>query len=292
MLDLELFGKNLSIETDEAGLQCLYWADDLVSKIDLSGVTFSEIVHRFSLHQQAQRQGQGEGEGEGEGEGTGPESEQSIDISLNLQIKDQTVAYQLWVGQRQQASGEFQSEFGHLAQPEAKKSFIGLLALTFKLFKSAKVIKAVLAGASVAGYAWLFSIEFALVIVACLVVHEYGHVKAMQYFGIKTKGIYLIPFVGGLAVADDKINTRWQDVVISIMGPCFGLLMSLACLMIYAVTDSELFAGAAVLSALLNLFNLLPILPLDGGHVLKSISFSMRSWIGCLLYTSPSPRDS
>lgn len=50
--------------------------------------------------------------------------------------------------------------------------------------------------------------------------------------------------------------------------------------MLYGITDLELFAGAAVLSALLNLFNLLPILPLDGGHVLKSISFSMRSWIG------------
>jgi Zn-dependent protease len=272
-LELELFGKNLSIETDETGLQSLYWADKIVSKIDLSGITVSEIVHRFSLQQLELGQGQGQGQGQ--------ESEQNIDISLNLQIKDQTVAYQLWVDQRQQASGEFQSdEFADLVKPEAKRSFVGLLALTFKLFKSVKVIKVVLAGTSVAGYAWLFSIEFALVIVACLVVHEYGHVKAMQYFGIKTKGIYLIPFVGGLAVADDKINTRWQDVVISIMGPCFGLLMSLACLMIYAVTDSELFAGAAVLSALLNLFNLLPILPLDGGHVLKSISFSMRSWIG------------
>jgi len=102
----------------------------------------------------------------------------------------------------------------------------------------------------------------------------------MQYFGIKTKGIYLIPFVGGLAVSDDKINTRWQDVVISIMGPCFGLFMSLGCWLLYAITDLELFAGAAVLSSLLNLFNLLPILPLDGGHVLKSISFSMRSWVG------------
>jgi hypothetical protein len=95
-LDLELFGKNLSIETDEAGLQSLYWADKMVSEIDLSGITVSELVHRFSLQQLEPERGQGQS--------AGPESEQHIDISLNFQIKDQTVAYQLWVDQRQQAS--------------------------------------------------------------------------------------------------------------------------------------------------------------------------------------------
>lgn len=167
-------------------------------------------------------------------------------------------------------------------QIEKKRGLLGLAALGFKLFKSAKVVKAALAGASVAGYAWLFSIEFALMLIACLVVHEYGHVRAMKYFGIKTKGIYLIPFVGGLAVSDEKITTRWQDVVISLMGPAFGLITSVLGVVLYYATEMEIFAGVAVLSALLNLFNLLPILPLDGGHVLKSISFSMRSWVGLL----------
>lgn len=259
MLELELFDQTLTLKTEDEHAQCLYWGDDLVSRVDLSGVTVSEIVHRFQLSK----------------------GEQTLAISLNLQAQDSTVNYQLWVNDRQQALGEFPlHDRKHLAKSQDKKSWMGLAALAFKLFKSAKMIKVVLAGASVAGYAWLFSFEFALVLITCLVAHEYGHIKAMQYFGIKTKGIYLIPFVGGLAVADDKINTRWQDVVISIMGPVFGLIMALLCLVLYGLTGLELFAGAAVLSALLNLFNLLPILPLDGGHVLKSISFSMRSWVG------------
>ncbi|MGS0537250.1 metalloprotease [Pseudoalteromonas sp. SaAl2] len=173
-----------------------------------------------------------------------------------------------------------------IEKTKPKQGLLGIFALGFKLFKSAKVVKVALAGASVAGYAWLFTFEFALMLIACLVIHEYGHVRAMQYFGIKTKGIYLIPFVGGLAVSDDKITTRWQDVVISLMGPAFGLITSVLGVVLYYVTEMEVFAGVAVLSALLNLFNLLPILPLDGGHVLKSISFSMRSWVGlsvCLL---------
>lgn len=185
-------------------------------------------------------------------------------------------------------NGIFMRQLALPAVPEQapKRGLLGLFALGFKVFKSAKVVKAALAGASVAGYAWLFTFEFALMLIACLVVHEYGHVRAMKYFGIKTKGIYLIPFVGGLAVSDDKITTRWQDVVISLMGPAFGLITSVLGVVLYYATEMDIFAGVAVLSALLNLFNLLPILPLDGGHVLKSISFSMRSWIGlsvCLL---------
>jgi len=128
----------------------------------------------------------------------------------------------------------------------------------------------------------LFSIEFAIALILCLVFHEYGHIKAMKYFGLKTKGIYLIPFVGGLALSDDKINTRWQDVVISIMGPFFGLILSLTCLVAYWLTDLEVLAGIAVFNALLNLFNLLPILPLDGGHILKSIAFSINSKVGLI----------
>jgi len=264
LLSLMLMGKPLCLTTDINSVQNLYWGEQLVSRAELAGKRINEIAHRFQLQAQAAVQ---------------PAA--PLSISLNLQAQDNSLSYQLWVDQRQQESGECPlPSDGHLVKPKKHTNFMGLAALAFKLLKSAKVIKAVLAGASVAGYAWLFSFEFALVLIACLVAHEYGHVKAMQYFGIKTKGIYLIPFVGGLAVSDDKINTRWQDVVISIMGPCFGLFMSLGCWLLYAITDLELFAGAAVLSSLLNLFNLLPILPLDGGHVLKSISFSMRSWVG------------
>jgi Zn-dependent protease len=163
-----------------------------------------------------------------------------------------------------------------------KISMIGLASLGLKLFKSAKIIKVVLAGASLAAYSWFFSVEFALALLLCLVFHEYGHIRAMKYFGMKTKGIYLIPFVGGLAVSDEKINTRWQDVVISIMGPTFGLILSIILLLLYWMTGNTIFAGLATFNALLNLFNLLPILPLDGGHILKSISFSMNSKVGLI----------
>ena len=171
----------------------------------------------------------------------------------------------------------------HVAPKGKGFSLLGLGTLGLKLMKSAKLIKVALVGASLAAYTWLFSFQFAFALVVCLVIHEYGHVRAMQYFGLKTKGIYLIPFFGGAALTDDKINTRWQDVVISMMGPCFGLFMSLACLLAYWISDIPFFAGLAVFNAFLNLLNLLPILPLDGGHVLKSVSFSMNNKLGVFI---------
>ncbi|WP_102794909.1 site-2 protease family protein [Bowmanella denitrificans] len=252
ILQASLYGLPLSLEIRHSQ-QCLFYSGELVSEQPHG----EHATHQFVA--------------------AGMQAE----LTLEMLPGTQKMRYQLSLdGQATQ-----KEEFLLPAEP-SRKGTIGLLALGFKLFKSAKVVKAALAAASVAGYSWLFSIEFALVLVACLVAHEYGHVRAMQYFGIKTKGIYLIPFVGGLALSDDKLSTRWQDVVISIMGPVFGLLMSLLCLLIYTLTGHELFAGAAVIGSLLNLFNLLPILPLDGGHVIKSISFSMRSWLGlcvCLL---------
>jgi Zn-dependent protease len=73
---------------------------------------------------------------------------------------------------------------------------------------------------------------------------------------LKTRGLYLVPFVVGLALSDDKINTRWQDIVISIMGSFFGLILSIACLVEYWLTDIGVLSGLAVFNALLNLFNM------------------------------------
>jgi len=162
-----------------------------------------------------------------------------------------------------------------------------LLPIIFKLFKSVQVIKVALLAASVGAYSLIFSPEFALVLVGVLVFHEYGHLRAMKKFGIPTKGMYLIPFVGGIAVGD-AAKTRWQDVYISMMGPVYGLIMTIAFYLIYLITESHFAGLIASTSALLNLFNLIPVHPLDGGRVIKSLVFSGRNRIALvgLLFVS------
>jgi Zn-dependent protease len=265
LLEIECLGKALKLEGSMAGWQQLFWGDDCVSQISASAD--NEIFsHQFSLQSE---------QGEVQVELSGALQWQPFELQFRLLVNDELLHEDTLtekdIEQRQVIQGKKQG---------MKFSFIGLAGLGLKLLKSAKVIKVLFAAGSLAAYSWLFSIEFAIALIFCLVFHEYGHIKAMKYFGLKTKGIYLIPFVGGLALSDDKINTRWQDIVISIMGPFFGLILSIVCMLGYWLTDIEILAGLAVFNAMLNLFNMLPVLPLDGGHVLKSIAFSINSGVG------------
>ena len=271
LLEIECLGKTLRLEGSMAGWQQLFWDEQCVSQIDANADNES-FSHQFSLQSE-----QGEIQVALKGSLQWQPFALEFQLLVNNEVVHDNSLDEKDIEQRQVVQGE--------KQP-IKFSFVGLAGLGLKLLKSAKVIKVLFAAGSLAAYSWLFSIQFAIALILCLVFHEYGHIKAMKYFGLKTKGIYLIPFVGGLALSDDKINTRWQDIVISIMGPFFGLILSIACLVGYWLTDIEILAGIAVFNALLNLFNLLPILPLDGGHVLKSIAFSINSKLGlvaCIL---------
>lgn len=268
LFNISCLGKPLRLEGSLAGWQALYWDNQLVSQINANADNNDESTHTFSL--------------------TMDEQSMTVVVLAKTQWQPFFINYQMKInGELIDSCVRTENDIARqkpAVTPKTKPKFslVGMASLGFKLLKSAKIIKVVLAGASVAAYSWLFSWQFALALISCLMVHEYGHIRAMKYFGMKTKGIYLIPFVGGLALSDEKINTRWQDVVISIMGPTFGLLMSIAAIIAYWITGNVFFAGLATFNALLNLFNLLPILPLDGGHILKSISFSINSIAGLI----------
>ncbi len=268
LLEIECLGKPLRLEGSMAGWQQLFWDEQCVSQINASSDNES-FSHQFSLQTE-----QGELRVTLNGSLKWQPFELRFQLSVNEEILHENTLNEKDIEQRQSTQDH---------KRPIKFSLIGMAGLGLKLLKSAKVIKVLFAAGSLAAYSWLFSIEFAIALILCLVFHEYGHIKAMKYFGLKTKGIYLIPFVGGLALSDDKINTRWQDIVISIMGPFFGLILSVTCLIGYWITDLELLAGLAVFNALLNLFNMLPVLPLDGGHVLKSIAFSINSKVGLIV---------
>lgn len=157
--------------------------------------------------------------------------------------------------------------------------------LLTKAAQTGKVIQVALAGMAVSGWAILYSVPFALALVASLVFHEWGHLRAMRHFGMKTKGMYLIPFVGGLAIGE-RPRSQWQEVHISIMGPCYGLAMTVACYLAYLATDSHFLGLLASVSGLLNVFNLLPVHPLDGGRVVKALVVSGGSRLAFLVFAA------
>jgi Zn-dependent protease len=284
LLNIDCLGKALRLEGSLAGWQQLFWDNNLVSQKNASADNEGLSAHEFEIR--VTPTAANAATENTESAQTALEQTFLIRLESNLHWQPFSIDYRLLInneliteGKRTTRDIERQVPAVPVSTPQ-KMSLLGILSLGFKLLKSAKIIKVLLAGASLAAYSWLFSFQFAIALIACLMVHEYGHIRAMKYFGMKTKGIYIIPFLGGLALSDDKINTRWQDVTISIMGPVFGLLLSLVLMLVYWITGNIFFAGLANFNALINLINLLPILPLDGGHILKSIGFSVNGKFG------------
>jgi Zn-dependent protease len=143
-----------------------------------------------------------------------------------------------------------------------------------------KASKLLLALASFAAYAFLFTWQFAVIIVGMLVIHECGHLRCMKHYGMKTRGIYLIPLVGAAAVVEDYFPSRRAEATIALAGPLTGAVLAGGTGLAYFATGNGAFAAAAAWMALINLFNLLPVVPLDGGRVVKSITRSIGSRIG------------
>ncbi len=272
LLKIDYLGQPLRVEGSMAGWQELFWNNELVSQKPASATSNGQYVHEFNI--------QLNGIKSDEGYDNTPKLLRCR-IQLDVQWQPFEVVYKLYVddelmedGKRNYKDIEHQVPF-ELPQTKRTFSLVSLTTFAVKLFKSTKTIKLALAGASLAVYSSLFSLTFGVVLFISLMFHEWGHVLAMKHFGLKTRGIYLIPFFGGFAMRDEKVNTRWQAVVIALMGPCFGLLLSLLYMLVYGMTGDIFFAALASLNALLNLFTLFPILPLDGGHIVKNISASM-----------------
>jgi Zn-dependent protease len=149
-----------------------------------------------------------------------------------------------------------------------------LLVLFFKLFKIFKSAKLLLAGATLATYSFLFTWEFAIAIMWAIGIHELGHVWAMRRTGMPTPGFYFVPLFGGAAIGE-RAKNEWQDVFITAMGPSWGLLSAAPPALLWLVTGEVFWAGVLGMIALVNLFNLLPIYPLDGGRLTNSLLMSV-----------------
>jgi Zn-dependent protease len=109
-----------------------------------------------------------------------------------------------------------------------------------------------------------------------------GHVWAMRRTGMKTPGFYFVPLFGGAAIGE-RATSEWQDVYITAMGPSWGLLSAAPPALLYFATGETFWAAVVGFIALVNLFNLLPIYPLDGGRLTNSLLVSVAPG-GQILY--------
>jgi len=147
-----------------------------------------------------------------------------------------------------------------------------------------------LSAVAILSFWYLFGWKLGLLLSVVIVVHEAGHVVAMLMTGVGVRGIYLIPFFGGAAVPMTAYRTEGRLGFIALMGPGLSLIPTLGLVAMFRSTGDLDLRQAAEMFAIINVANLLPIYPLDGGLILNALigSVSRKSalivgWIGVLI---------
>lgn len=132
---------------------------------------------------------------------------------------------------------------------------------------------------SLAVYALIFSWQFAILLIVAVAFHESGHVWAMKRFDMNTAGFFLIPLVGAGTFSTSNYTSQRSKSIVVMMGPIWGMGLALITWVAYLITGNQFLGMAAYWQAVMNLFNLLPVNPLDGGQLWRSVltSFSKRA---------------
>lgn len=123
--------------------------------------------------------------------------------------------------------------------------------------------------ASLLLFGWRFDWLFSVVLVAVLLLHELGHLAAMRWAGYRDLKIFFIPFIGAMVSGREQQATAGQKMLVLLAGPVPGIVLGCALLHGYASQwwpPLSWLPAAASLLMVVNVFNLLPLVPLDGGR--------------------------
>jgi Zn-dependent protease len=125
---------------------------------------------------------------------------------------------------------------------------------------------------TIAAYATKFRLGLVVGFVLITVIHEIGHAVVIRAKGLRTGFMVFIPFIGGAVTLKAQPRSAYDDAQIGLAGPIAGTLASLMSLQIFKWTDNPLYLLIASVGFILNLLNLLPLGPLDGGRISAAIT--------------------
>ena len=149
----------------------------------------------------------------------------------------------------------------------AKLKFLLLLLPKIKLFTTSASMLV-----SIAAYSFIFGWKFAVGFVLLLFVHEMGHVFQARREGIATSAPMFIPFLGALIMLKEREKDAAVEARIGLAGPIIGGIACLVPVALWQATGDSFYQALAFTGFFLNLFNLLPVLPLDGGRAMSALS--------------------
>jgi len=125
---------------------------------------------------------------------------------------------------------------------------------------------------SIGAYALIWGVPFAAGFVALLFLHELGHVIQLRREGVKASAPMFIPFLGAVISAKSMGRDAAAEARVGLAGPVLGSVASLVPLVLWLATGSDFWRALAYIGFFLNLFNLLPVLPLDGGRAMAALT--------------------
>ncbi len=155
----------------------------------------------------------------------------------------------------------------------AKFKAILFLLPKLKLFSTAGTMLV-----SIAAYALIWGFPFAAGFVVLLLVHELGHVIALRREGIKASAPMFIPFLGALITAKSLGDNATAEARVGLAGPILGSIGAAACVLIWHATGNDMWRALAFTGFFLNLINLVPVSPFDGGRAMAA----MAPWMWAL----------
>ena len=139
---------------------------------------------------------------------------------------------------------------------------------------------------SVGVYWTVWGWRFALGIVLAIYVHEMGHVITLSRYGFKASAPTFIPGLGAFIRMKQRPVNPHEDAAVGLAGPIYGMLASAAAYALFRATDQPIFGAIAQFNAWINLFNLIPIGPLDGGRAFGALSRKQRWWVVLAMLTA------
>ena len=149
-----------------------------------------------------------------------------------------------------------------ISASESKVSSLTLLIVTIILFFSSQIISA----------KW----QETLILIGVLLFHELGHLAAMKLLKYNDVKMFFIPFFGAAVSGKSRNDTAVKNCIVSLMGPLPGIVLGVLLYFLFGLTKNYYIFKTAQVMLLLNAFNFLPIMPLDGGRFVDVLFVNRR----------------
>jgi Zn-dependent protease len=154
-----------------------------------------------------------------------------------------------------------------IAKLGTKAKLLLLLLPKLKLFTTSASMLV-----SIAAYQLIFGWAFAVGFVVLLLLHELGHVFQLRREGVEASAPMFIPFLGAVISAKSMGEDAGAEARVGLAGPILGSIATLVPLGVWLATGSDFWRALAYVGFFINLFNLVPVVPLDGGRAMAALS--------------------